>query len=92
MMRSGLYQIIISERIRGDAYAVGRMAHAHFSLSAHSESIASRSQFENVLRLISSIYNIRGRAYFVHASIYSDSKTGEAFVFHMILYPFLFIQ
>ena len=41
---------VFSERIRGDVYAAGRPAHAHYSLNISSENFASRNQLKNVLK------------------------------------------
>ena len=68
------------------------MAPAIFLLSARYKIIVSGVQLDNVLKLISSTSNIRVYTYFVHASIFFDSKIVEAYFFHITLYLFLFIQ
>ena len=47
-----IISVFLSERIRGDMYTVGRLARAHFLLSARSEILASRIQLENALKPI----------------------------------------
>ena len=52
LMGYGLDRLLLSESIRGYMYIAGCPAHSHFSLSAHSESLASGSQLDNRPKLI----------------------------------------
>ena len=51
-IRSGLNWGLLSKRIRCGVYTTGRAAHAHYSSIARSESLASRSQIKDVVKLI----------------------------------------
>ena len=51
-MQYSLGQTFCSERFRGDVFAARCPACDHLSVSAHSKSFSSRSQFENALKLI----------------------------------------
>ena len=46
------YIKFISDCIKGDVYAAGRLTHAHYLLNDISERFSSRSQLENVLNTI----------------------------------------
>ena len=49
---SGLYWGLLSERIRGDMCASGRLEHANYSLNTRSKSFTYRGQLKNTLELI----------------------------------------
>ena len=66
-------------------------ASTNFLLSALYKIIVFGIQLDNALKLISSTSNIRVYTYFLHTSIFFDSKIVEASVFHIIcIYSYSF--
>ena len=85
-LRSGL----LSEHIRGEVYATGRLAHAHCSFTVCFEIFASGNQLKNALKTNFLIVSYYGCTYFLHASIIFIVKP-RTYFFSMILHFILFI-